>query len=311
MIKELNLNIYFIYNKKMKISIFGFDTTLYKWEVKNPKAIMQIVHGSAEHAKRYESFAKYLNTQGISVWAMDLMGHGKEESIKDNLGYLGRKGYETVIEHVNKLGDMMKEEFPEIPYVLLGHSMGSFIARTVAIKHNNIDFLIAIGTNHQNRIKSLFNYILAATSTIFFGRKHKAWFLSKLSYETFDKKLNSHERGEWISKNKSNRNKFLNDPLCDFTFTNNGFKHMAHWINTINSTRLIKKQNKNMKVLFLAGREDIVGNMTKEVTKAYDNFIKAGLHPKINLYDNMRHEILNEKNNLEVYQDIIRFILVK
>lgn len=303
---------YCLYNYCMNFKLKdGFETKIYKWEAKETKFIMQIVHGSAEHAKRYEEFAKWLNKKGVTVWSIDLRGHGEIEKNNGNLGYFGSKGKHKVIEDINEVTLKIKNKYPDVPYTLLGHSMGSFIVRATAFKYSNIDNLIAVGTNHQNKLLSSFNSIFAKCSKIIMPKKHKAKILDKMSYKAFDKKLNKKHEGSWISKNNNNVIKFNKDPLCGFVFTNNGFDVMSSWVNSINSKRFIKKQNKNMRILFLAGSEDPVGNMTKEVSRANKAFIKFGLNSKLKIYKGMRHEILNEENNEIVYKDIFDFINIK
>lgn len=246
----------------------GYETTIYKWEVKEPKQIIQIVHGSLEHAARYEHFAKWLNTKGFSVWAIDLRGHGQEALDRNVLGYFGKNGISRVIQDVNEISNMMREKHPNIPYTLLGHSMGSFIVRMAALNYQHIDNLIVVGTNHQNKFTSSINSFAAKVSNAMLPSKKKAFFLNRVSYKQLDKKIGAKESGEWISYNEKNREVVKQDELCGFVFSRNAFKTMAAWVNTINSKSKLKKQPKNKRALFIAGEDDPVGNMSKEVAKA-------------------------------------------
>ena len=289
----------------------GHPTTIYKWEVKEPKQIIQIVHGSLEQAARYEHFAKWLNTKGFSVWAIDLRGHGQEALDRNTLGYFGKDGIVRVIQDVNEISNKMREQYPGIPYTLLGHSMGSFIVRMAALNYQHIDNLIVVGTNHQNKLTSSINSFAAKVSNAMLSSKNKAHFSNKVSYKQLDKKIGAKESGEWISYNEKNRKVVKDDELCGFVFSRNAFKTMASWVNTINSKSKLKKQPKNKRVLFIAGEDDPVGNMSKEVAKAYSAYQKFGVESEIKIYPNMRHEILQEDKKTEVYKDIYNFCIKK
>lgn len=297
----------------MKIKLKNdFETTIYKWDVKKPIAVIQVVHGSAEHAKRYENFAKWMNKHQVAVWAIDLRGHGQLAQETNTLGYFGKEGHKLVIKDLKIVQNEIKKTYPNVPYVLLGHSMGSFIVRLMAcIYSNEIDYLIAIGTNHQNKIKSTLNYWIASLSCLFLDEKNKARFMDKLSYKSFSKKINTNDKIAWISVNPKNRREFKRDPLCGFTFTRNGFKTMAYWVNHINSCCFMKHIETKTKVLFLSGQDDPVGNMSKEVWKAAMAYSKQNVDTTIKTYPHMRHEVLNEIGNCKVYKDILEFITQK
>lgn len=284
----------------------SFETRLYKWEVDNPKYVMQIVHGSGEHAQRYDTFAKWLNTKNISVWSFDLRGHGEVENEKGNLGYFGPKtGKKDPIEDINYVNKLIKKEYPNTPLILLGHSMGSFLARMYAKKYDDFSKLILVGTNNQNKFISWLNYSIT-TIFAFLWPKKLGKFLTKMSYDKFNKKLKiKSEKPEWICTNNVIVDEFNNDILSGFVFTNKGLSDMAYWINKINKG---KNKSNNFETLFIAGKNDPVGNFGKEVKKAYKLFKKQNNKAKIILYENMRHEILNEIDKEKVFNDIITFI---
>lgn len=286
----------------------GFETNIYKWEAKETKQIMQIVHGSAEHASRYDHFAKWLNEHGITVWAIDLRGHGENEKNKNNLGYFGKKGYEKVLKDVHEIGNLMKEKHPNIKYTLFGHSMGSFIVRAYSLIYGDIDKLIAMGTNHFPKAISQIQYIYSLFVSAIFPKKHKAKMLDKISYKKFDKQVKAKSEKEWLSYDKKNVETFIKDELCGFVFTPNGFSTMIKWIIMMNNKKKIKKLNPDMQNLFIAGKDDPVGNFGKGPNNVYKIYKKYGKQAEIILMEKSRHEILNEKNKEEVYKNILNFI---
>ena len=289
----------------------GFETNIYKWDVEKPKAIMQIVHGSAEHASRYDHFAKWLNKKGIAVWAMDLKGHGQLEKDRNNLGYFGKKGYINVLRNINEFGIEMKEQYPNVPYTLFGHSMGSFIVRSYSLMYSDIDKLIAMGTNNFSRVASKAQYWYASFLDLIMPQKHKAKFLDKLSYKKFDRMVKAEHSGEWLSKSETNIEEFKNDDLCGFTFTNNGFKTMMKWIDIMgNKSRIINVKD-NLEILFISGSHDPVGNFGKGPEAIYNIYRKYNKQAELILMDDLKHEILNEDNKEEVYKPIIDFIIKK
>ena len=285
------------------------NTYIYKWEVKNPKGILQIVHGSKEHISRYKDFIKYLNKNQIAVVAMDLRGHGEYAYENSNLGNMGEGDIQKlVVDDVEELSKLIRDEYKDIPYTIFGHSMGSFIVRRYAQRYNNADKYIFCGTNHQPKVMSIAALGIVKLTKVFKGKNNNNKLLDDMSYKTFAKKFKKKE-GSWMTSDPEQQPS-EKDKLFGFSFDNKTFEAMLQWSNDISKTKNIKMHD-DKPTLFVAGKDDPVGNFGKGVKAAYNKYSKNNKNVDIKLYEDMRHEILNEKGNKDVYKDLKEFILKK
>ena len=283
--------------------------TYYVWEVPKAKAVVHIVHGSIEYALRYEAFAKRLNKQGYSVYAMDVRGHG--ETGKRNIyGYFGNKnGYKLVWSDVHRLNNIIKKKQPKLKIVLLGHSMGSFIVRSYVTQYNDVDMLIPIGTNQNSKLKIKLNKFLISLNSCERKGKQPGAFFNNISYKQFSKSFkNETDPLAWMSKNKENRIKYKKSEFTRFIITNRGFLDMVQWMDTFTSKRKSKNISSKLPILLLNGSNDPVGSMGKEVSKAQAFYKNLNFNSQHIEYKGMRHEILNETNHAKVENDIFDFI---
>ena len=280
--------------------------TYYSWEVKNPKAVFQIVHGSIEWATRYNEFATALNKAGFSVFAMDIRGHG--ETGKDHLGHIAdANGAELVLEDVNHLNNIIKAKHPESKIVLLGHSMGSFIARAYVTRYQDVDTLIAIGTNHKPKATiNMLKWISASKSVKNGDQPGK--MLHNMSYKAFDSKFKRQGKLAWLSLSKKNRTAYQKSKWTKFIMTNKSFYEFSRWMTMFTNKKQASQMKGSTRVLLLNGTDDPVGSMGREVTKANKFYTKLGYYSEQIEYRDLRHEILNEETRELVYHDIINFV---
>ena len=295
--------------KKTFISDFDkTEITYYSWEVKKPKATFQIVHGSIEHALRYKNFAEYLNTQGFSVVAMDIRGHGETGKNQGHLGhFIDHKGHLAVFSDVHQLNEIVKKKDYGEKLVLLGHSMGSFIVRAYVTKYDDVDILIAIGSNHKPRALTHLAKFIARLKAIK-NPKGEALFLHNLSYKAFDKKFKLEGDLAWLSLAKDNREAYKKDPLTKFKMSNKAFHEFARWMLIMTDRHQVKNINKKIRILLLNGTNDPVGTFGKEIVKANKFYTRNGLFSEQIEYEDMRHEILNDETKELVYKDIVSFV---
>lgn len=289
-----------------KASVDGEKIVLYKAVVKSPKAVVQIVHGSIDHATRYVKFVEYLNKQGFSVYLMDIRGHGETGEGKPR-GYFHEKdGATMVLADVHDINEMIQKENKGKKIILFGHSMGSFIVRAYATQYGDVDMLIPCGTSHSPKpLVSLLHHISCKKS-----KKHGAeegTFLANLSYKAFDKPFKGEGSLAWLSKDKANRAAYRKSPYTNFQMSNKGFNDMAKWMKMFHSKSLIVRQRK-IPVLLINGEKDPVGAMGKEVNKAFKFYKKNYFDVKHIQYPTLRHEILNEKEQKDVFKDIVTWI---
>ncbi len=293
----------------------GCENYMYMWgpeEGKEIHGIVQLVHGSCEHSRRYFNFAEFLTDNGYIVYANDLRGHGL--TVKDNkeLGYFGEEdGWHTVVEDLYEITKFIKNKHKNLKIIVLGHSMGSFLARHYAAVHGTeVNGVIATGTAHNPRLVLKFGRMLAERDIRKNGPKHRNETLNKMSYDSFSDQFKPiRTKQDWLTRDEKIVDEYIKDELCGFVFTSSGFRDMFEGLLFITDRNNIKMTPKELPMLLLSGKRDPVGANGKTVVKAYKEYKKAGIkNINMKLYDDMRHEILNEIGKEEVYGDILSWI---
>ncbi len=282
-------------------------------ETERPVCVVQIVHGMAEYIDRYDEFASYLAGKGILVVGDDHLGHGRSVRQGEPYGYFCKEDAATVlVRDEHRLKKMTQEQYPNIPYIILGHSMGSFITRNYLFRYGSgIDGAVIVGTGMQPKITLLSARMLAGLQRIFCGPKHASGLLNVAAFGAYNKKIASCKTVfDWLSRNEENVRRYIEDPLCGFTFTINGFQTLFHLIWNLHDEKRLQEMPKHLPVLFLSGEDDPVGNYGQGVKQVYQSFLRAGLeNVQIKLYPEDRHEILNEVDRENVYDYVYRWIL--
>ena len=270
-----------------------------------PVAVFQIIHGIAEYIERYDDFARYLNRLGFLVVAEDHMGHGKSISGEGIQGYF-HGGWFTAVEDSCQLLQDTRKEFPDLPYVLFGHSMGSFMTRTILEKYPDCGISAAVicGTGWQP--KAVLNTGIGVCRLVCRqqGEKQPSKILEKLVFSNYNKKV-EHPRTsyDWLTRDSGVVDRYLSDPLCGFTPTGCLMRELLTGIRY--EQEHLSAMKRDLPVLFIAGGDDPVGNYGKGVLQSAEAFRKAGMQDvSCKIYPLGRHEILNEINREEVYQDI-------
>jgi len=279
------------------------------------KGTVQISHGIAEYINRYDDFAKFLASNGFVVAGDDHLGHGKSVAKdEDKVFFSENDGWNTVVSDLKTLHDTLKEKYPNVPSILFGHSMGSFLARTYIIKYPN-DFDAAIISGTGNQPKALVN------TGLFLGKivkgthspRYVSKFLNDMSLGSYNKGFDA-APGEtaWLSTDKEMVKLYDTDPFCGAPSTCGLFCDMMGGIKFITDTENLQLMNKDMPVYFMSGADDPVGEKGKGVNRAYKLFCDTGMKDvKIRLYPGGRHEMLNEVNRADVYQDVLNWITEK
>lgn len=284
-------------------------------EIEQPVCILQIVHGMVEHIGRYEEFAQTMAKKGILVVGDDHLGHGLSVKSGEPMGYFCKEDADTVlVRDEHRLKKIMQEKYPGVPYMILGHSMGSFILRNYLIRYGSgIDGAIIMGTGMQPKHRVIFGWLLATATGILRGPKHVCKTFDKLAFGAYNKKFTAPgDSGSWLSANPENVKAFQTDPLCGFVFTANGFQTLMRLIWNLYDTEKLNKMPKDLPVLFVSGKDDPVGDYGQGVEKAFRSFEELGMEQvQLKFYPGDRHEILNEADREDVYADIYRFILQK
>ena len=275
-------------------------------------ATLLIVHGMSEHSGRYADFAQFLANNGIAVATYDQLGHGKTVKSYNGLGFFGREHpVQSLLKDVVIMADALKARHPDVPHFIMGHSMGSFIVRTV-LKHHSHAFTGAIlmGTADASPLVTVLlpiNKVLARaapkTPNTRFAEMMNKLLNSKLKHRT------SASPFAWLSANPANIAAFEADPLSGFVFTNNGFLTLLTLMQTGLHKEWASTIAKEFPMLFISGADDPVGNMGRGVNRITRRLKKGGFsHIDTQLYPNMRHEPLHEQNHDIVYNDILKWI---
>ena len=279
------------------------------------KGVFQIIHGMSEHFSRYEDIAEFLTSKGFVVTGDDHLGHG------GSVGEDGLKGYfcdqdpaTVVVRDVHRLKKMTQELYPGKPYFIMGHSMGSFIARNYIMRYGTgIQGAVIMGTGNQSKGLINVSKFIAGFQKLFFGDKHPALFINNIAFGGYNKRIeNPKTPFDWLSVNEENVQRYIEDPDCGFLFTVNGFRTLFELIDRLLSKKNLEKVPAGLPLLFVSGAEDPVGDYGKGVTAAKDALSAAGvIDIEMKLYPGLRHEILNEKERDEVKEDIYNWLLKK
>lgn len=279
-----------------------------------PKAIVQIVHGIAEYVERYDGFAEFLNAQGVLVVAEDHMGHGQSINNGGIRGYF-HGGWFTAVEDTMELMHRTMAEFPGVPYVLFGHSMGSFMARTILCRYpdSGISAAVICGTGWQPRAAMPAVIALVSAFCKKVGEENPSDALQNLVFGSYNKRV-EHPRTayDWLSRDPKVVDAYAAHPLCGFTASTGLLREMMRGIQYIEQPQNLTAMNKALPVFFIAGGDDPVGSYGKAIPQAVAAFQKAGMQDvSSKVYPLGRHEILNEINKEEVYQDVWAWICQK
>ena len=275
------------------------------------KAIVQFVHGIAERIERYEELAEFLNGQGILVVGEDHMGHGLSITEKTPMGYFCGGWFGAVADTYKVMQDTM-DEFPGVPYFVYGHSMGSFMTRTLLAKYPNcgISGAIICGTGWQKNAVIIAGKAVAELVCKTKGETHPSKFLKKMAFGTYNDKV-EHLRTplDWLTRDNKVVDAYMADPLCGFRASAGLMRDMMEGFEYIQDSQNLTAMNKDLPVYFIAGDADPVGDYGKGVRYAAEMFKKAGMKQvDVKIYPLCRHEIHNELNKEEVYQDVLKWM---
>lgn len=296
-------------------------TTLHavKWlpEDGNYKAILQIAHGMVEFIERYTPFAEFLTENGYMVVGHDHIGHGQSVASQEDWGYFCEEGpSDLVVADMHKLRQLMQGDNPEVPYFMLGHSMGSFMLRKYLALHNdNLRGAIIMGTGFIP--ENMTNLALFLTNLVakIRGSRYRSKLLQSLTYggdyKGFDTTGEKPE-DSWLTKDVEIVKAYYNEPRCTYRFTANGYKGLFEAVKFCCNIENAKKLPKKLPLFLVSGEQDPVGGLGKGVKQSYDLYKEASIQDiTYKLYKEDRHEILNETDKLTVFRDLLAWMNVR
>ncbi len=289
---------------------------LWKPEGKGCLGVLQIIHGMVEYIDRYDDFARFMAEKGFVVVGNDHLGHGATAASKSEYGFFHEKnGNAILLRDIHKLKKMTAKKYPELPYFILGHSMGSFLARQYLFHYPSkgrpgIDGAIIMGTGNQPMAALKLGQFLCRLQAAVFGWHHRSRLIDAMAFGGYHKHFRPcRTKYDWLTKDTKIVDAYAANERCTFRFTVNGYYNLFVSIEDASKMRNLRKMPKELPVLFVSGAEDPVGGYGKGVEQVYRWFQAAGIKDlKKILYGNDRHEILNETDRKTVYQDIYEWL---
>jgi alpha-beta hydrolase superfamily lysophospholipase len=299
----------FNFKDKGKLEIF-----VYKWlpdENVQLKGIVQIAHGMAETSARYQGFAKALTNEGFIVYANDHRGHGKTAGKVEKLGNIGVDGFNSMVENMHGLNEIIKEENSNLPIFLFGHSMGSFLTqRYICLYGSDLQGAIISGSCGKQGIIIDIARLIAKIEILKIGRDGKSNKLNKLSFGSYNNSFKPNRTAfDWLSSDNKEVDKYIADPFCGTIFTAGFFYDFLGCLKDIANVREIANVPKELPIYIFSGDKDPVGKNGKGVLKLANAYKKHGISDlSYKLYKDGRHEMLNETNKAEVICDVIKWL---
>lgn len=308
----------------------GEKVALHKWVPEgNIKAVVQLSHGMTEYAQRYSDFAQFLCNNGFAFYAHDHRGHGdtatggvtydvvqtlddKNKPVNDNLGYLADdNGFVRVMEDLHTMISICHKDFPNGKVILLGHSFGSFISQYFIENYGSeIDGCILSGTAGPRIALSKAGHFIAKLVIFFKGKRYRSTFLDNICFGSYTKKiLHQKTSKDWLSRDESEVDTYIKNPLCGFLCTAGFFADLTGGLSIIHTKKNMEQIPTDLPVFFFAGDADPVGDYGKTIKKLVEIYKANGMkNVSLKLYPEGRHEMLNEFNKEEVMNDILSFI---
>lgn len=300
---------------EMKINVFELESAwdetvlsvmMMQPETK-PKALVQILHGMSENKERYTDFMEFLVEQGYACIIHDHRGHGDSVKSPRDYGYMGEDAGVALVRDARQVGEFLQDEAPDLPFFVIGHSMGSLVARMLLKKYEKtMDGIILIGSPSNNKAAGI-GIILSKILGKVFGEKKHSMLLTCLTFGKHERKSIGGQLNSWICTNPDVVKEYNKSEKCGFTFTYNGYEALYSLVASVYSKKNWKVRKEDMPILFLSGEDDICRGGDKKFFEAIGLLCEVGYeNVDCKLYAKMRHEILNETDHQKVYQDIVQ-----
>lgn len=288
-----------------------------RWEPErgSVRAVLQICHGVAEHIARYDAFARYLNGLGIAVVGHDHLGHGLSLPEGGTPVYFGEGNtWNTVVDDIYVLHQRIRLRYPDVPLCIMGHSMGSFLTRTYLIRYpGTVKAAVIMGTGWQPKAVIAGGMAVAKAVGAVVGENGTSDLVTNLAFGAYNKLFAPNRTScDWLSADEGNVDAYMADPLCGADTTVGLFRQMLSGIRFNQKLSNLRQMDPRIPVLFVAGEKDSVGDCGNGVRRTYQEFRRAGVQDcTLKLYPGLRHEILNEKAQQQIFEDIGQWLTSK
>ena len=302
----------------MKSADFSFQTVdganiqVRGWVIERPKAIVQVLHGMAEHSARYARLARALADAGYSTYAHDHRGHGQSVPEGGSPGHMADSdGWNRIVEDAHGVNREIAKRHPHVPIIILGHSMGSFVLQQLLFEHPNDMIAAALsGSNGKPPPIAVLAKLIARIERARVGKRRPSPVLQKLTFEDYNKAFAPNRTEfDWLSRDPEEVDKYVADPLCGFAVSTQVWIDMLAALDRISNPRNVAKVPKGMPIYLFAGARDPVGDYGKGVKRLREAYKRAAIFDvRLKLYPDARHEVLNETNRQEVTNDLIAWL---
>lgn len=293
--------------KKMFQNAAGEQVMYLQWTVFAPRAAVVISHGMVEHPARYDDLASFLNSHGISVYGIYHIGHGEDAKV---LNHMGKGGFDRCVANLNYLVKLARAE-SRAPVVLLGHSMGSFMAQHYITRYHNLDGLILSGSTTASPLVKV-GAILAKVMCLFSIDKTKpSPFLNTMAFGSYNKAFPDAKTDfDWLSRDEEQVQKYIDDPLCGGICSVSFYQNLTAGMASMGKPALLAKISKDLPIYIQGGSKDPVSEMGQGLYSLKQQYDALEIRRvKLDVYPEARHEIFNELNREEVYHNTLSFIL--
>ena len=284
---------------------------IYEPRDRSPRAVVQLCHGMVDFVKRYEHLAMALVKNGIVFAGNNHLGHAKSSNTPQDLGFFAdRDGYHHVLRDVHTMNRYLRQKYPNVPIVLMGHSMGSFIARLFIAKHPHAaDGVIIHGTGGPNPLTPL-GHLVAGMIGLVCGNRHRSKTLRAITFSGYNSHYPKSEGpNAWLTRDLSIINECDGHPYSGFIFTVSAYRDLFRFLARSNSKSWFQSYPKGMPTLIMSGTEDPVGGYGKGVATVYKNLLLAGVSDvRLRMYEGGRHELFRDTCRQEVFRDITAFV---
>ena len=272
--------------------------------------LVQISHGMAEHKGRYQEFINFLNLNGFHVVIHDHRGHG-ERIFENKIGFFDQEdGWNLVVNDLLDIHLDTNKRFPNIPKILLGHSMSSWIGLSALQQKNLFDAAMLSGSSYPNPSETFMQKLLLKIEMFRLGNNGYSRLLHRIIFGGFnDRFQNTNTPNDWLSQDAERVEDYTNDPLCGFVVTNQLWSDLIEGIKLVFDQKNLSLIKKNIPILVFSGSDDPVGAMGKGTSKLHKCLIENECKSELYLVDGARHETLKEINRITTYNHVLKFLI--
>ncbi|MBT8097529.1 MAG: lysophospholipase [Woeseia sp.] len=275
----------------------------------NVQATVQILHGLAEHADRYQRFAEFLTSQGFAVIAHNHRGHGATLEPRSLGHFADKDGWQKVLDDVRQVQRHIDKKFPSLPRLLIGHSMGSYIAQAFIMQHPDAcDALVLSGSTAAPRLQLYLGRFAARIEIWRHGKQHRSTALNAQAFGAYNKRFAPARTDfDWLSRDPVEVDRYVNDRACGFVPSAGLWHDLLGGLIAIGKKKSLRKIPEDLPILITGGSDDPVGGRAG-MQRLYKSYQRSGHdHVTLKIYEGGRHEMLNEINYDEVMHDIVRW----